>query len=365
MTPERIALRRSLIVFLCRTCPDLVLAMKASRHVYPGGWSAYHLEDSVWTHTLLALQAALDRDDFSSEDIVCALVHDFAKPASAVVRRCGDGAKRVSFAGHGPLGTQTAVDFMDALSAAFPGLIGREAMARVAAAVSGHIAFYDVRDAASALRFCNGDPMLLRTLSHLLYCDLQGSVLDPDQESFVANQRLVEDVDALLARGGLAPAPAPGLEAGVHVVCGPCPRARRRAAEAIARGRTVIEADDDAALPRLLGDAQEALDAEARPDLVVTAPLTGRHARRAAADALIRLARGGAVTCTFALAPSRPGPLDDAFEVAQGNGLPGPLAPLVVPSLLHERFFSRAGVTVLPAEEARADAGPVACRSKY
>ncbi len=327
--------------------------MKACCHVYPGGWSAYHLEDSVWTHTLLALQAALDRPDFTNEDIVCALVHDFGKPASAAVKRGKDGARRVSFAGHGPLGTQAAVNFMDALSRAFPELIDMDAMARVAAAVSGHITFYDIRDATSALRFCNHDALLLRTLSRLLYCDLQGSVVDTEQPSFAANLRLLEDIESLLAGGEAAQAEASGLETGVHVVCGPLPQTRREAAANLAAGRPVIHAAEDGALPRLLSEVRESLPEGARPDLVVTAPLVNRHARRAMADAFTHLARGSAVTCTFVLSPDRPGWPGDDCDLALGSGLPDSIVPLVLPNLLHERFFRQARIIMLaPADQA-------------
>ena len=85
MDLERQTLCRKLVTFLYSACPKLVLALKATPQVYPGSTSDFHMEDSVWTHTMLVLQAALERTDFGLEDIATALVHDFAKPLTARV----------------------------------------------------------------------------------------------------------------------------------------------------------------------------------------------------------------------------------------------------------------------------------------
>ncbi len=100
MNLERFALRRRLVDFLCQARPDLVEGMKAARQLAPGGATPYHMEDSVWTHVMLVLQAALEREDFSLADILCALVHDFGKPATARLQTGRDGLT----AEKGPLG---------------------------------------------------------------------------------------------------------------------------------------------------------------------------------------------------------------------------------------------------------------------
>lgn len=178
MDLERQTLCRKLVTFLYSACPKLVLALKATPQVYPGSTSDYHMEDSVWTHTMLVLQAALERTDFGLEDIATALVHDFAKPLTARVKEAKVGqGYRMSFAGHGPLGVQPAVDFCLAARKAGILPLTNEEIARIASATSNHIAFYNLPDSKSALSFCNNDAAALRTLVRLMYCDMQGKPL--------------------------------------------------------------------------------------------------------------------------------------------------------------------------------------------
>ena len=170
MDLERQTLCRKLVTFLYSACPKLVLALKATPQVYPGSTSDFHMEDSVWTHTMLVLQAALERTDFGLEDIATALVHDFAKPLTARVKEAKVGqGYRMSFAGHGPLGVQPAVDFCLAARKAGILPLTNEEIARIASATSNHIAFYNLPDSKSALSFCNNDAAALRTLVRLMY----------------------------------------------------------------------------------------------------------------------------------------------------------------------------------------------------
>ncbi|MDO5536620.1 MAG: hypothetical protein Q4F72_03725 [Desulfovibrionaceae bacterium] len=347
MKTDRIALRRQLLVFLYNACPDLVCALKESRHVYPGQLSPYHLEDSVWTHTLLALQAALDREDFTIEDILCALVHDFAKPASAAVIRKSDGTKKISFARHGPMGAQAAVDFLAALCRHMPGLIDADGIARIAAAVSGHIEFYDLRDAEEALRYCSNDPALLRTLSRILYCDLQGSVLDPAQASYAANLALLEDIERRLSgpleRETAGPAEGPGL----HLVCGQDTEAKRNLVERLAGGRLVVRGADGENASETAERVLEAV--EGRPaalgeGVLVVRRLRTRRSRKALANVLADRLPGVPLTCTCALSPSPESWYPQMPSCSQRTGLPPAAGELVMPSLLFEPRLARVSI---------------------
>jgi len=112
MNSERYLFRRKLIEFLCASRPELTERLKDTPQLYQGQKSPYHMEDSVWTHTMMVLQAALEDPDSTPLDHLCALVHDFGKPYTAAVRERKDGRKYVSFHGHGTRGTQDAVDFL-------------------------------------------------------------------------------------------------------------------------------------------------------------------------------------------------------------------------------------------------------------
>ena len=357
MNLSRITLRRQLISFLYEACPDLAAALKACCHVYPGGSSSYHLEDSVWTHILLTLQAALDREDFTAEDIVCTLVHDLAKPLSAsIINR--KGVTRVSFANHGPLGTQPAVDVMAELSRHMPGLLDSAAQSRIAFATSNHIAFYEVADARDALRFCNNDPLFLRTLSRLLYCDLQGSVLDPGQDSFQKNCALLQDVEKLLAQGlseTSASTPASDGRLRFHLLCGRLTSAKQDYIAGL--GCPVLTVPQDCTGQRLEAALASQLERlpQTGPDqeYVVNGSFCTRKERSAAVSALLKALPGKDArplfACTFVLSPSKKSWLFHGKPVLQGTGLPHTVQCLELPSLLLEESLSSVRILSLPS----------------
>ena len=244
MDLKRQTLCRKLVTFLYSACPKLVLALKATPQVYPGSTS-----DCVWTHTMLVLQAALERTDFGLEDIATALVHDFAKPLTARVKEAKVGqGYRMSFAGHGPLGVQPAVDFCLAARKAGILPLTNEEIARIASATSNHIAFYNLPDSKSALSFCNNDAAALRTLVRLMYCDMQGSIADTQGKAFLGNLEILRVAEELLA--GQAPAEqGPVSEGpGLHLVCGTKGRAKEVQTMLLANGRAIIWQEDTGAL---------------------------------------------------------------------------------------------------------------------
>lgn len=389
MNIERLALRRTLVAFLHDTCPALVEAMKRSRHLYPGDDSAknaHHLEDTVWTHTLLVLQAALEREGFGLSDIVTALVHDFGKPASQVVRprKSGPG-KRHSFSGHGPVGVQAAVDFMDALSRANVLPLADEDVARVAFATSLHIQFYDLEDASCALRFCNDDPAYLRAISRLLYCDLQGSVGDTEGASFGGNLRLLAEVKALFE--GRPPEKRPDgllaawdkdareeLAGSIHLVCGNVSGARHHVAASLAKGRPLARLGDgspedkggDGAFALSMGLVEQTLRETPRKverekafqkaraflekglagGLVVEGSLCARKERKSLAGFLKTLFPEAPIVCTCVLSPERD-LLDPKIETSSATGFVGTMRPQVLPSLLHETNLAAARIVHL------------------
>ncbi len=404
MNIERLALRRTLVAFLHDTCPALVEAMKRSRHLYPGDDSsrnAHHLEDTVWTHTLLVLQAALEREEFALADILTALVHDFGKPASQVVRprKSGPG-RRHSFSGHGPVGVQAAVDFLDALARAGVLSLPDEDIARVAFATSLHIQFYDLEDAAHALRFCNDDPTYLAAISRLLYCDLQGSVGDTNGESFGGNLRLLDSVDSLFeklaqelpkdepyapfaawdqtaGRGAQGP-----LAGSIHLVCGHVDKARRRIASSLARDcllvhhaapenedyarcgsgdetfelsesiveRTLCETPRKLAQETVFQEARDRLAEGLRTGIVVEGSLCTRKERRSLAGFLRLLFPEAVIACTYVLSRKHD-LLDPNIEPSAASGLVEPCPAQVLPCLHHETNLAAARIVhVRPAE---------------
>ena len=327
MDLERQTLCRKLVTFLYSACPKLVLALKATPQVYPGSTSDYHMEDSVWTHTMLVLQAALERTDFGLEDIATALVHDFAKPLTARVKEAKVGqGYRMSFAGHGPL--------------------------------ANHIAFYNLPDSKSALSFCNNDAAALRTLVRLMYCDMQGSIADTQGKAFLGNLEILRVAEELLA--GQAPAEqGPVSEGpGLHLVCGTKGRAKEVQTMLLANGRATIWLEDTGALENsgpsegfaeLAFRIQEQSARTREEGVLICADLCTRSARKSLCSLLKRALPDIPITCTLVLSPmnewypSEPEPLH--------KGLPKKTPNLVVPSLAFEEHLARARVVL--AEDVR------------
>lgn len=168
MNTERYQLRRRLLEFLYDTRLPLVENLKQTRQVCLGGVSPYHLEDSVWTHTMLAMQTALDNSKFTLADILCALVHDFGKPDTAQTKQEKDKPARISFYNHGPRGTQIALDFLLDYQSEFNNIALQE-IANIVFCVSNHIEFYNLTTSDSAFIFCNYRMSLLTMMSRLAY----------------------------------------------------------------------------------------------------------------------------------------------------------------------------------------------------
>ena len=86
MNSDRYLFRRNLIEFLYQTRPELTRRLKDTPQLFKGQENPFHMEDSVWTHTMMVLQASLDDPDSQIPDHLCALVHDFGKPFTASVK---------------------------------------------------------------------------------------------------------------------------------------------------------------------------------------------------------------------------------------------------------------------------------------
>ena len=91
MNSDRYLFRRNLIEFLYQTRPELTRRLKDTPQLFKGQENPFHMEDSVWTHTMMVLQASLDDPDSQIPDHLCALVHDFGKPFTASVKTRQDG----------------------------------------------------------------------------------------------------------------------------------------------------------------------------------------------------------------------------------------------------------------------------------
>ena len=84
---------------------ELVKSMHDCDHGHEGSANPYHLEGSVWTHTMLVYNEA---NQYNKFDLIMALCHDIGK---VIVRKVKDDGK-VSFYGHADASIQSTIDFI-------------------------------------------------------------------------------------------------------------------------------------------------------------------------------------------------------------------------------------------------------------
>jgi hypothetical protein len=372
MNLERFALRRRLVDFLCQARPELVERLKGTRQLAPGGATPYHMEDGVWTHVMLVLQAALEREDFSLADILCALVHDFGKPATARVRTGQDGTPRISFYDHGPRGVQEALDFLLDCQKAFG--VSDGDICDICFCVSKHIDFYSLDGCGQAGFFCNGRRRLLAMMARLFYCDVSGSVMDPATDAFKCDLELLLDVQARIGQIPLTfpdrmpkppllrfvcGAPGPAMDAYLDSLSCPVVREtevrrelfeRRFARKGIPlpeRFAGIYEATRplDAA-PLLLSRIREF---EGAPEIAVAGILATRRARSGLARFLSMHLTKAALACTYVLTPARD---QEAFLAGEAGAVLAKAHDFQhLPCLFHEPAFAEADVVLARAPE--------------
>ena len=375
MNLERFALRRRLVDFLCQPRPELVERMKAARQLAPGGATPYHMEDGVWTHVMLVLQAALEREDFSLADILCALVHDFGKPATARLQTGRDGLPRISFYDHGPRGVQEALDFLLDCQKAFR--VSDAEICDICFCVSKHIDFYSLDGCGQAGFFCNGRRSLLAMMARLFFCDVSGSVMDPLTDAFKDDLALLLDVQAKIAEIPLnfperMPKPpllrfvcgAPGPAMDAYLASLACPVVRETEVR-----RELFErrfARKGIPLPRRFAGLYEAtrpLDAaplllerirrlEGEPEIAVAGILATRRARSGLASFLSRHLEKAAFACTYVLTPTEG---QEAFLAgAAGARLASAHDFQHLPCLFQEPAFAEADIVLARPPEVAA-----------
>ena len=87
----------------------LINEMKNCLHSNNGVLNSYHLEDSVFHHTLMVFANA-DPDNIT--EMVMALCHDIGK---VITRKVKDDGSKVTFYGHSDASIQPTIDFIDRL----------------------------------------------------------------------------------------------------------------------------------------------------------------------------------------------------------------------------------------------------------
>lgn len=104
-----------LVNFLTVEFTDIVGAMKHSLHeTEPSVPNPYHMEGSVWAHTMMVCKVA-EMLNVSKENKIIALLHDCGKPQARTDFTSNDGEHRVHFRNHEAYGTFIAIDVLERL----------------------------------------------------------------------------------------------------------------------------------------------------------------------------------------------------------------------------------------------------------
>lgn len=200
MNYEKLAIRNNIIRFTYDNYPKIIQEMKSIDHFYENEENPYHLEGSVWTHTLLVLDAILEKKEAIFADYLCAFLHDFGKIKTRSIREKPDGSHHITFFDHGAAGVQMAFDFLLKYKSKYPDAeLSDDEIANIIFCVSNHIDFYKIESVDDAFKFCNYDKDLLFMMTLLAYSDFTGSFADPklDCKLFKLIEDIVDQFDSL------------------------------------------------------------------------------------------------------------------------------------------------------------------------
>lgn len=174
---ERAVIKSKIVSFAYEKFPNLVQILKECKHSVGNSYQEqkkYHLEDSVWTHTLMVLNAF---DSFQPDinGYLCGFCHDFGKPLARETHK-----QTARFLAHGPYGVQTTIDFITAFIQKFPEYKNSIDLERIIQVVSGHIGFLNLKD-DQIFPFVSYDKKLFRMFNNLAKADNCGRIVRDDQ----------------------------------------------------------------------------------------------------------------------------------------------------------------------------------------
>lgn len=105
--------RDTMVNWFCKAYPDLVQRMKETNHAFDPTDHPYHLEDSVWTHTLMVM-TYIECRTFGQVLLTVGMLHDIGKCDSRTLgEKAGKG--RYSFNGHEGLSTMYSIDILNSM----------------------------------------------------------------------------------------------------------------------------------------------------------------------------------------------------------------------------------------------------------
>ena len=182
--------------------PDLAESMVNCSHHYsddvPNPW---HLEDDVWSHTEMVLDATMDTPEPYNLWIP-AMCHDIGK---VYTRKLNHEKQRASFFGHENASIQPTVDFLHWLGINHNMVFTDKAVETILYVINNHMVFHKAT-IDTLVGYCNHNALLFYHCNHFALSDSKGRVSDIKEirnlgfegEETVAK---VEDADIIFACG--------------------------------------------------------------------------------------------------------------------------------------------------------------------
>ena len=168
---------------------NLVREMEACSHEHSKFQkpNPFHMEGSVWTHTMMVLQHMnyLLNEKYGFFDtnipLLCAITHDFGK---VVVRNELENQNKVRFFGHEYASVQKAVDFIYFIKEKlnWDKQYLQTVIKYVIPVVSNHLHIYSCED-FDLNRYCGFDPKLAELYSLMLESDFNGQIISHERSS--------------------------------------------------------------------------------------------------------------------------------------------------------------------------------------
>ena len=165
-----------------RECPSHYRSMSEATHsLDPLSLNPYHLEDNIWTHTMMVVNYA-KHEDYCLGIQIAALLHDLGKPF--IWEKTANGRK--AFHGHEGYGAFLAIGFLKSLKKEMPELD----IAQICNLIADHSVFYrpiydgkvSKKSKDKLVKRFIRNPNHLEWLSDLNSCDRNGSLSFTDQE---------------------------------------------------------------------------------------------------------------------------------------------------------------------------------------
>ncbi len=181
------------IEFLCNKYPNLVAKMKKSEHAFIEygdviSHNPYHLEGSIWSHTLMVCKVAELYNMSENVKIAC-LLHDIGK----IYARQQTDKRKVAFYGHAGYSFFMAIEILNKISKELH-YLSKEDKIEILSLIALHSEFLELRDKEDKIKqvFRNNKDLYHKALD-VFFCDSNGRYFSTDTDKISLTQGMLNE----------------------------------------------------------------------------------------------------------------------------------------------------------------------------